>query len=179
MQLASIHRRDDIAPFYTSTTNGDFIYADPSSDEALLHSVSPHMITLQELCVSNVQTMKSAQRVSSSTTFDIPSRQTFVSDKRHKAISAESIAELWGIGPKRAQATIDATTQRGTRSAVLLLVDIEQTTCTMLNNSTANYPAILYGLTYDHYYRIIAHRFTPTNVVLLSLTHYNAQMVML
>ena len=49
----------------------------------------------------------------------MPARRTFVTNKRHKALSAESIAELWGKGPERAQDTLDATTQRGTWSAVL------------------------------------------------------------
>ena len=44
-----------------------------------------------------------------------------ISNKRHTGISPENIAELWGIGYNRAKATIEATTQRGTRSALLPL----------------------------------------------------------
>ena len=52
---------------------------------------------------------------------DIPARRTFISHDRHKQLSAESIAECWGIGIKRAKSTLLSTTQRGTRSAILPL----------------------------------------------------------
>ena len=52
---------------------------------------------------------------------DIPSRRTFTSNERHKRKSAEDLSELWCIGKSRAMATLDATTQRGTRSALLPL----------------------------------------------------------
>ena len=71
------------------------------------------MITLKELCVSNVRQIRNGSRILSSTQVDIPARRTFVSDKHHKAISADSVAELWGIGPKRAQATLNAIAQHG------------------------------------------------------------------
>ena len=119
VQLSSTSIQIQDMPFCQTTLNGDRIYREPSSDEALLHSISPSFITLQELCVSQVQQRFPNRNISSSQQVDVPARRTFVSNKRHKALSAESIAELWGIGPKRAQATLDATTQRGTRSAVL------------------------------------------------------------
>ena len=39
---------------------------------------------------------------------DIPARRSFISNDRHKKLTAESISELWGIGNSRAMATIDA-----------------------------------------------------------------------
>lgn len=50
---------------------------------------------------------------------DTPARRTFVSDERHLKVSAELIAERFGIGPIRAQKTLRVTTQRGVRSAIL------------------------------------------------------------
>lgn len=50
---------------------------------------------------------------------DIPSRRTFVSSERHVKVSAELLADRFGIGPKRAQRTIHVTTQHGVRSAIL------------------------------------------------------------
>ncbi|KAI2513325.1 Reverse transcriptase (RNA-dependent DNA polymerase) [Fragilaria crotonensis] len=50
---------------------------------------------------------------------DIPSRRTFVSTERHVKVSAELLADRFGIGPKRAQRTLRVTTQRGVRSAIL------------------------------------------------------------
>ena len=52
---------------------------------------------------------------------DIPARRTFVSGERHAVITADALAERWCIGPKRAHATLQVTTQRGVRSAILPL----------------------------------------------------------
>ena len=46
-------------------------------------------------------------------------RQSFISHDRHKQITADRLAEHFGIGPARARATLRATTQRGVRSAIL------------------------------------------------------------
>ena len=50
---------------------------------------------------------------------DVPARRTMVSTERHTKMTAIEIGELWGIGPKRAEATLRVTTQRGTRSAIM------------------------------------------------------------
>ena len=55
VQLSSTSMQIQDMPFCQTTLNGDRIYREPSSDEALLHSISPSFITLQELCVSQVQ----------------------------------------------------------------------------------------------------------------------------
>ena len=51
---------------------------------------------------------------------DNPTDDTF-SRERHRQLSAESLAEVWLIGPNRAKATLSATTQNGVRSAILPL----------------------------------------------------------
>ena len=53
---------------------------------------------------------------------DIPARRTFVSHSRHLKASAELIDDLRCIGIKKEKATLDATTQRGTRYAILPLI---------------------------------------------------------
>jgi hypothetical protein len=51
---------------------------------------------------------------------DTPARcRSFVSDERHTKASAELIAELFGIGPTRPQRTLQVSTPRGVRSAIL------------------------------------------------------------
>ena len=50
---------------------------------------------------------------------DIPTRQTYSSTDRHSKISAEVLADQFGIGIDRANATLKATLQRGTRSAII------------------------------------------------------------
>lgn len=52
---------------------------------------------------------------------DRPARRTFVSTERHHSATAETLAEHLGIGIVRAQQTLAATLQRGTRSAILPL----------------------------------------------------------
>ena len=59
--------------------------------------------------------------IESHDTETFPARRSFVSKKRCAQLTADSLAELWGIGPKRALATLLATMQRGIRSAILPL----------------------------------------------------------
>lgn len=48
-----------------------------------------------------------------------PGRRTFVRDERHMKVTAEMLAEKFGISIPRAQRTLRVTTQRGVRSAIL------------------------------------------------------------
>ena len=68
---------------------------------------------ISTVCVNPVSLKRKIAQV------DVPARRTMVSTERHKKLKASEIAELWGIGPKRAEATLKATTQRGTRSAIM------------------------------------------------------------
>ena len=52
---------------------------------------------------------------------EYPVCRTFVSTERHKKLDANMLADLWGIGLKRAKMTLEATTQMGTCSAILPL----------------------------------------------------------
>jgi hypothetical protein len=51
----------------------------------------------------------------------VPRLRTFVSDKRHSAITAPELSERWHIGNRQAKDTLAATTQKYTRSAILPL----------------------------------------------------------
>lgn len=83
-------------------------YFDLHMDDAFLHSIEPSLITIKELSTASI-----AQ--------EYPSRRTFVSTERHMKLDALMLADLWGIGLKRAKMTLEATTQMGTRSAILPL----------------------------------------------------------
>ena len=83
-------------------------------DEYLLHTVEPTLVELRERLISAID-------ISPTRLDDIPARRTFVSHDRHSSLTAESIAEAWCIGIKRARQTLTATTQRGVRSAILPL----------------------------------------------------------
>jgi hypothetical protein len=91
-------------------------YLDPKLDETLLHSICPSMVNLKELLSNRIisQTMTYDKDLE-----DVPARRTFVSHERHSKITADHLAERFGIGPERAKATLRATTQRGLRSAIL------------------------------------------------------------
>ena len=84
--------------------NSSFIYDEPSSDEAILSEVNPTLITLKELMVKQIHTTPHHQEVA-------PARRTFLSHDRSAQLSAESLAEIWHIGIKRAKATLKATTK--------------------------------------------------------------------
>ena len=109
---------------FVSTSPSDYFqesvrqYSDPSTDEAILSEINSVLVTFNE----------DYKRYLNSTTShpyafgeDIPSRKTFVSNQRHGKISSDLLSELWHIGPKRAKATLEATTQNGIRSAILPL----------------------------------------------------------
>ena len=53
---------------------------------------------------------------------DIPPRNVFISNERHKQMSAAALAETWGIRPLRAAAILKATTQQFKRSAILPII---------------------------------------------------------
>ena len=99
-------------------------YIDSGSDEALLDSIDPSLAHTAEClhnryCVSRTSTRTASQVETIYDHLDTPARRTFVSNERHVKVSAELIAERFGISPIRAQRTLRVTTQRGVRSAIL------------------------------------------------------------
>lgn len=88
------------------------LYENPTSDASLLHDINPCLTSLYELLISNITT---------DIQHDVPARKTFVSHDRHNKLTAETISDLWCIGLKRAKATLNTTTHRSTRSAILPL----------------------------------------------------------
>ncbi|KAI2505807.1 Reverse transcriptase (RNA-dependent DNA polymerase) [Fragilaria crotonensis] len=93
-------------------------YLEATSNDALLHSIDPSLVRVGELLSKRLQ---QASEVDTTVYehLDIPARRTFVSTERHAKVSAELLADRFGIGPKRAQRTLRVTTQRGMRSAIL------------------------------------------------------------
>ena len=109
---------------FTSTSPLDYFqenvrnYVDPSSDEAILTEINSVLVTHHEDSGRFVNSTNVSPYAFGE---EIPARKTFVSNERHRKVSADPLSELWHIGPKRAKATIDATTQNGIRSAILPL----------------------------------------------------------
>ena len=82
-------------------------FVDPRSDECILHDINPSLIKIKELLTDAHN--------------DVPIKKSMISRERHKSVTAQSLSELWGIGLKRAESTLTATTQTSTRSATLPL----------------------------------------------------------
>ena len=91
-----------------------YAYVDLSSDKALLSDVLPSLVKMKELSMAQLIVTVHDNEI-------FPARRSFVSRKRHADLAADSLWELWGIGPKRARATLLATTQMGICSAILPL----------------------------------------------------------
>ena len=92
---------------YQKSSIGDCL----NEDELVLRSINSVLVHMGDALKRN------ASKVVTPFEDDIPERRTFISHERHLKASAESIADLWCIGLKKAYATLDATTQKGTRSA--------------------------------------------------------------
>ena len=90
-----------------------YSFLDPSTDEAILSQVNSVLVEAKERFIS-----KLSQEINQD---DIPTRHTFISDERHGKRNASEIAERWLIGLNKAKATLMATTQRSSRSAILPL----------------------------------------------------------
>jgi hypothetical protein len=100
----------------THTFYKQYEYLEADSNEALLDSIDPSLARTAEVLQQN-RILAQANTIYDQV--DMPARRTFVSDERHVKVSAELIAEGFGIGPTRAQRTLRVTTQRGIRSAIL------------------------------------------------------------
>lgn len=85
--------------FHLIDIDGDSEYYGPESDTAILHSISPHIVNLKELIMTHIRHKLLKREISSVDKHDVTARRTFMSDKRHKALSAESIVDLCCIGP--------------------------------------------------------------------------------
>ena len=93
-------------------------YIDPDSDDAWMDSIDPSLVRLGER-LNEVQRRSCAQVETVYDHVDIPARRTFVSDERHVKVTAEMLADRFGISVPRAQRTLRVTTQRDVRSAIL------------------------------------------------------------
>ncbi|KAI2502013.1 Reverse transcriptase (RNA-dependent DNA polymerase) [Fragilaria crotonensis] len=101
-----------------STFEDRYEYADANSDDAMLDSIDPSLVRLNERLNAKQQRVN-AQVDTVFDHTDAPGRRTFVSEERHVKVTAHSLAEKFGISIPRAQRTLKVTTQRGVRSAIL------------------------------------------------------------
>ena len=75
----------------------------------------PSIMTMDENMydhlLPNLGDLVNSRRISSADTHPVNPRQSFVSNERHQQVTANRLAERFGIGPQRAHATLKATTQ--------------------------------------------------------------------
>ena len=86
-------------------------YNSQFSSDSVLHSIEPSLVEFKERMIQAVTIDPDST--------DVPARRTFISHERHNKLCADKLADLWGVGPSKAAATIKVTTQRGIRSAIL------------------------------------------------------------
>ena len=78
-----------------------------------MHDMNPTIMRLSQLQVHDSGMVHHNEEE-----FDAPPRNAFISREQHREMSAESLAESWGNGIKKAGATINAITQKFKRSAI-------------------------------------------------------------
>lgn len=88
-------------------------YDDPKSDNAIMHSMNPAIARLSQL------TIDGGGIIYDEALNDTIPRNTFISTERHRKLDIDTLAENWCIGPNKAKATLEATTQQFQRSAIL------------------------------------------------------------
>src|SRR6056300_2119734 len=89
-------------------------YEDPRSGDFELLNLDPLLDITQWSQVQQIQQYDPRS-------LEIPTCKTFESSERHPRVTPEMLSERWGISAERARATLRATLQRGTRSAILPL----------------------------------------------------------
>ena len=95
----------------------------------MIHKIEPSIVNIKEMMISKIkvtstdmkQLVKLASIDASSMGADVPERRTLVSRDRHSQVTEDILAERFGISPKTARATLAATLQNRTRSAILPL----------------------------------------------------------
>ena len=103
---------------WTSYQQYEYLDVEAHSDDAYMDSIDPSLVRLGDR-LQQKQRRITAQVETVYDQTDTPGRRTFVSDERHTKLTAEMIAEKFGISIPRAQRTLRVTTQRGVRSAIL------------------------------------------------------------
>ena len=101
-----------------NSTYKRYEYLDLVSHDAWLDLIDPSLVSLGER-LSEFRRRSCAQVETIYNHTKIPARRTFVSDERHTKVTAEALADKFGISVPRAQRTLRVTTQRGVRSAII------------------------------------------------------------
>ena len=102
-----------------ATSEARYEYICTKTDQALLHYTETSMVQLKELLTMKIPWHINEETWNDQDLEDDPARCTYVSTERDAKSTAEALEEQFCIGPEQAKATLWATTQRDTRSAIL------------------------------------------------------------
>ena len=92
------------------------VFADHKSDDIIFCEVNSPFVNLKET-FTDINVNETLDTIKQ----DVPARRTFISFDRHRKTNIDNLAENWCIGKRKAADTINVTTQRGIRSAILPL----------------------------------------------------------
>ena len=106
---------DPINP-YSYAKEAKYYCNDYRSNDMILLDIDANCVMLKERLIEKVTTGKYADH---DNTNEMTARRSYTSKGRHNKITSTQLAENWCIGFRRAEATIEATTQNLTRSAIL------------------------------------------------------------
>ena len=96
--------------------------ATTSAEAERSYDVEPGLAQISSVyCSREMAEAINEQRFIKSTQVDVPASRTFVSSNRHSQINSENLSERWNIGLNQAKQTLQVTTQKGVRSAILPL----------------------------------------------------------
>ena len=102
-----------------SPNANNYEYLDSTYDASLLHSVEPSLSNLKEQLLAKVPRNVAEVSRYNNVMEDFPTRQTYTMTERHGKISAQVLADRFSNGIVCARATLRATVQIRTRSAIL------------------------------------------------------------
>ena len=106
---------DPINP-YSYAKEEKYYCNDYRSNDMILLDIDANCVMLKERLIEKVTTGRYADH---DNTKEMTARRSYTSKGRHNKITSTQLAENWCIGFRRAEATIEATTQNLTRSAIL------------------------------------------------------------
>ena len=93
-----------------------------SVEAEAIADVEPGLAQMSSVyCSQALAEMMNQQRYLGSTQVDIPAARTFISSNRHPQVTSENLSERWNIGLQQAKQTMQVTTQKGVRSAIMPL----------------------------------------------------------
>ena len=114
LQSLSVEMEDNI-----KLSDGSYAYLDSSDEVSIMHSMDNTTVNLKEKMIKEVRV--ASTKYEAQVGEDKATTLTMISNERHLKFDENVLAERFGISNRTARATLEATHQNGTRSALLPL----------------------------------------------------------